>query len=190
MKQEKHYNKHLSGVECIDIIRYMMCNCAMATKYIWRLGLKDGESVLKDATKAINYLTDEIDANFGVCNKCAQPDADVLNLVTKSFANEHLQRAFGAICAYEFCDSYDHLLVARKELIKFRGSMLTLAEHHERENMREHFAGLAMQGLLANSGGVIQASNMRGTDWCNSNAQSMAELSIECADALLKELEK
>ncbi len=55
---------------------------------------------------------------------------------------------------------------------------------------REHFAGLAMQGLLANSGGVIQASNMSGTAWCNSSAQSMAKLSIECADALLKELEK
>ncbi len=55
---------------------------------------------------------------------------------------------------------------------------------------REHFAGLAMQGLLSNSGGVIQANNMSGTAWCNSNAQSMAKLSIECADALLKELEK
>lgn len=55
---------------------------------------------------------------------------------------------------------------------------------------REHFAGLAMQGLLANSGGVIQSNNMSGTGWCNSDAKSMAELSVDCADALLAELAK
>ena len=55
---------------------------------------------------------------------------------------------------------------------------------------REHFAGLAMQGLLANSGGVIQSNHMSGTGWCNGDAKSMAELSVDCADALLAELSK
>jgi hypothetical protein len=55
---------------------------------------------------------------------------------------------------------------------------------------REYFAGLAMQGLLANSGGVIQANEMSGTGWCNGDAESMAQLCIESADALLKELDK
>ena len=61
---------------------------------------------------------------------------------------------------------------------------------HDGLTKREHFAVLAMQGLLANSGGVIQANNMSGTGWCNSDSNSMASLSVECADALLAELEK
>lgn len=55
---------------------------------------------------------------------------------------------------------------------------------------RELFALQAMQGLLSNSGGVIQNNPMTGTGWCNSSAQSLAALSLECADALLAELEK
>ena len=55
---------------------------------------------------------------------------------------------------------------------------------------REMFAMHAMQGILSNSGGVIQGNNRSGTGWCNSNAQDLAKWSIECADALLKELEK
>jgi hypothetical protein len=54
---------------------------------------------------------------------------------------------------------------------------------------REMFAMHAMQGLLSNSGGVIQGNPMSGTGWCNSDAQSLAQLSLECADALLEELE-
>ena len=55
---------------------------------------------------------------------------------------------------------------------------------------REMFAMHAMQGILSNSGGVIQGNPMSGTGWCNSSAQGLAKWSIECADALLAELEK
>lgn len=55
---------------------------------------------------------------------------------------------------------------------------------------REMFAMNAMQGLLSNSGGVIQGNPMSGTGWCNSDAQSLAQLSLECAEALLAELER
>ncbi len=55
---------------------------------------------------------------------------------------------------------------------------------------REHFAAMAMQGILSNAGGVIQGNNLSGTGWCNSSAKGLAEWSIECADALLAELEK
>ena len=44
---------------------------------------------------------------------------------------------------------------------------------------REHFAGLAMQGLLANSANGYYV-----------DAKSMARLSTECADALLGALDK
>lgn len=55
---------------------------------------------------------------------------------------------------------------------------------------REMFAMHAMQGILSNSGGVIQGNNYSGTGWCNSNAQDLAKWSIECADAMLAELDK
>lgn len=55
---------------------------------------------------------------------------------------------------------------------------------------REMFAMHAMQGILSNSGGVIQANPMSGTDWCNYDASGLAKWSLECADALLAELEK
>ena len=44
---------------------------------------------------------------------------------------------------------------------------------------REYFAGLAMQGLLANSDGKIASLSVQAT----------TEISIEMADALLYELE-
>ena len=55
---------------------------------------------------------------------------------------------------------------------------------------REMFAMHAMQGILSNSGGVIQANPMSGTGWCDFDAQGLAEWSLECADALLAQLEK
>ena len=55
---------------------------------------------------------------------------------------------------------------------------------------REHFAAMAMQGLLSNPGGVVQANSMSGTNWCNCDADDMAQWSVSCADALLAELDK
>ncbi|URQ87690.1 hypothetical protein J8Z28_07570 [Pseudoalteromonas sp. SCSIO 43088] len=55
---------------------------------------------------------------------------------------------------------------------------------------REMFAMHAMQGILSNSGGVIQANSRSGTSWCNCDASGLAQWSLECADALLAELEK
>lgn len=54
---------------------------------------------------------------------------------------------------------------------------------------RERFAMAAMQGILSNSGGVIQSNPMSGTGFCNSDPEDLAKLSIACADALLAELE-
>lgn len=55
---------------------------------------------------------------------------------------------------------------------------------------REMFAMHAMQGLLSNCGGVVQANSMSGTGFCNSDEKSLAQWSISCADALLEELAK
>jgi hypothetical protein len=54
----KHYTSHPSGIECIQITRWMNFNLGNAMKYIWRAGEKgDGGT---DLEKAIWYLKDEI----------------------------------------------------------------------------------------------------------------------------------
>lgn len=55
---------------------------------------------------------------------------------------------------------------------------------------REHFAAMAMQGLIANSGGPIQHSPMSGFNFCNCGPDDVADIAIGIADALLKGLEK
>ena len=53
-----HYVGHPSGIECIQITRWMGFNLGNAIKYIWRADLK-GRSV-EDLQKAVWYLNDEI----------------------------------------------------------------------------------------------------------------------------------
>lgn len=56
----EHYNSDLSGVECIKVARYRNFNVGSALKYLWRCGLKDGNSDIQDLEKAVWYLNDEI----------------------------------------------------------------------------------------------------------------------------------
>ena len=62
----KHYNSHLNGIECIDIIRHYVCDIANAIKYLWRAGLKpemgmeDAEKEIEDLKKAIFYIEDYV----------------------------------------------------------------------------------------------------------------------------------
>ena len=60
-----HYTSHPSGVECIQITRWMNFNLGNAIKYIWRAGNKG--NALEDLKKARWYLDDEInrrESNF------------------------------------------------------------------------------------------------------------------------------
>ncbi|MBR9878652.1 MAG: hypothetical protein GYB17_03960 [Gammaproteobacteria bacterium] len=54
---------------------------------------------------------------------------------------------------------------------------------------REHFAAMAMQGLLSNPGGPVQHNPISGTGYCNSDAGIVAAWSLEIADALLTAME-
>ena len=54
----KHYTKHPSGIECIEITRHMGFNLGNAFKYIWRCDLKKDD--IEDLKKAIWYIQDEI----------------------------------------------------------------------------------------------------------------------------------
>ena len=56
----KHYTSDPSGVECIEITRHRNFSIGNALKYLWRAGLKDGNSDIQDLQKAIWYIQDEI----------------------------------------------------------------------------------------------------------------------------------
>jgi hypothetical protein len=62
----KHYTKHPSGVECIDITRHYCFSIGCAIKYLWRAGLKkdsslsDKEKEIQDLKKALWYINDRI----------------------------------------------------------------------------------------------------------------------------------
>lgn len=53
----KHYTNHPSGIECIEITRYMSFNMGNAIKYVWRADMKGG---IEDLEKAKWYIEDEI----------------------------------------------------------------------------------------------------------------------------------
>ena len=54
----EHYNKHPSGIECIDIVEHMNFCLGNAIKYIWRAELKEDKE--EDLKKAIWYIEREI----------------------------------------------------------------------------------------------------------------------------------
>lgn len=62
----RHYNESSSGVECIEIIRWMNFNVGNVVKYCWRAGLKlDNDTMplkarIQDLEKARWYLDDEL----------------------------------------------------------------------------------------------------------------------------------
>lgn len=56
--------------------------------------------------------------------------------------------------------------------------------------LRDWFAAKAMQGLLANSGGPIQANGMNGWNWCNCSPEDAVNLAYSIADAMLKAREE
>lgn len=57
-------------------------------------------------------------------------------------------------------------------------------------DLRDWFAGLAMQGLCANSGGPSQANNMSGWGIVNCDVEDVASQSYQIADAMLAERER
>lgn len=55
-----YYNKHPSGIECIEIVRHCNFNIGNAIKYLFRCGLKDDNPPTQDLRKAMFYIQDEI----------------------------------------------------------------------------------------------------------------------------------
>ena len=67
-----HYNTHESGVEAIEVCRYMNFNVGSAFKYVYRRGDKvehgmtKNQAIQKDLDKAIWYIRDERKNCLGV----------------------------------------------------------------------------------------------------------------------------
>ena len=61
-----HYTGHPSGIECIQITRWMNFNMGNVIKYVWRAGNKG--NALEDLKKARWYLDDEIKRREGQTN--------------------------------------------------------------------------------------------------------------------------
>lgn len=55
-----HYTSHPSGIEAIQVTRWMNFNLGNAMKYIWRSGIKNPDKQVEDLKKAVFYLNDEI----------------------------------------------------------------------------------------------------------------------------------
>ena len=55
----RHYNQSPSGIECIELIEHLPCNLANAVKYLWRAGLKQSETPLRDLESAKWYTERE-----------------------------------------------------------------------------------------------------------------------------------
>lgn len=55
-----HYNSHPSGIECIEVVEHHNFNVGSAIKYLWRAGLKGGDSKsIEDLRKSAWYALRE-----------------------------------------------------------------------------------------------------------------------------------
>ncbi len=57
----RHYSVHPSGVQCIEISRWLSADLAQAFQYVWRCGQKDDP--VQDLKKAIWFIEDEMSIN-------------------------------------------------------------------------------------------------------------------------------
>lgn len=97
VERPRHYASHPSGVECIELTRWMTFAVGNAVKYVWRADLKNGR---QDYEKALWYLRDAVrHAVFpfilGGSSGCSQ----VLQLVVEAEPDPHRVRFFTSIRA-------------------------------------------------------------------------------------------
>lgn len=65
-----HYNRHKSGVECIDVVEHMSFPIGSAIKYLWRADEKG--NAVEDLKKARFYIQREIDRRTQTTGSVAQ----------------------------------------------------------------------------------------------------------------------
>ena len=65
------------------------------------------------------------------------------------------------------------------------GTGYPCAEHSPGLSIRDWFAGMALQGLLANPSGPIQANGMSGWGWTNCDQRNVVQAAFGIADDML-----
>lgn len=88
---------------------------------------------------------------------------------------------------YEEYGKYRMIAVSGDDFVEIEKK---LASNGNESRLRDQFAVQAMNGLLSNSGGVIQFNSMSGTGYVNGNSDGVASWAYELADAMLKERDK
>lgn len=99
-----HYTSHPSGVECIEISRWMCSDLGQAFQYIWRCG--DKANTLEDLRKAQWFIRDaEVLVKSGWVQSAQPPmwPEAKLHAVLDHF-NVHRRMALKNICAASFYD--------------------------------------------------------------------------------------
>ncbi|MCK5020067.1 MAG: DUF3310 domain-containing protein [Candidatus Peribacteraceae bacterium] len=97
-----HYNKHPSGIECIEITEHLTGNVSNAWKYIWRAGLKFDDE--EDKEKGVWYTNREINRNTNAMYDLGVGDFKeaygMMSRVIETEPNEHKRNAFNGIFLY------------------------------------------------------------------------------------------
>lgn len=88
---------------------------------------------------------------------------------------------------YEGYGQYRMIAVSSDDFVEIEKK---LASSGNESRLRDQIAMQAMNGLLSNSGGVIQPNSFSGTGYVNCSHSSVAEWAYELADAMLKERDK
>ena len=115
----KHYAKHPSEVECIQITEHMSFCLGNAVKYIWRAGEK--ENSIEDLKKAIWYIERAKRRNPFRKLFCLIffPELPVDFLIAKYMAYEKLTIKAGIVHTLFDCD------LGRKNLNKYRKAIIS-----------------------------------------------------------------
>lgn len=125
-----HYNNHPSGVEAIELCRYMNFNVGNAFKYVFRReekpepGLTLQESIAKNLDKALWYIRDEIAAYEGTPISHI-PNPDRFRLLIETEAHSEARAcyiAFETLCNLEGA-SPDALKVLETSIVTLKASL-------------------------------------------------------------------
>lgn len=118
----RHYNQHPSGIECIELIEHLPANLANAVKYIWRCGLKQSETPLRDLKSALWYTErEERRVELFELEEETRPKTDVVwralaRQVIEEDCNGMLGRYLYALSNRRFGEMMDVLAVAIDKL--------------------------------------------------------------------------
>ena len=106
-------------------------------------------------------------------------DALQLEYIARSIANDIADQFTAG-----FCD--DKMVKGFAKIVKNHINTLKLEQENKDNALRDHFAGLAMQGLLANQ--ILLEKGAKQHSSVNSIFQSYAKDAVDIADSLIAEL--